>query len=57
MSDAANEARRMSDEERIAKVQTEKRRERYQLAMLSVIGILVFHGIKYHLTLLVFQKW
>ena len=42
MSDAANETRRMSDAERIAKVQTEKRRERYQLAMLSVIGILVF---------------
>ena len=42
MSDAAKEVRRMSDEERIAKVQSQKRREQYQLAMLSVIGILVF---------------
>ena len=41
MSDTANSGR-MSDAERIAKVQMEKRREHYQLVMLSIIGILVF---------------
>lgn len=33
---------RLTDEQRIAKVQTEERRSRFQLTMLSIIGVLAF---------------
>ena len=42
MNDSGNAVRRLSDEERIAKVQEDKRKSTYQLMMLSVIGILAF---------------
>ena len=42
MSDSVRATHRLSDEERIAKVQTDKKRNTYQLTMLSVIGVLSF---------------
>ena len=33
---------RLSNEERVAKVQTEKRKNDFQMAMLSAIGVLAF---------------
>lgn len=42
MSGTVERAEKLSNEERIAKVQRDKRRSQYQLMMLSVIGILAF---------------
>ena len=42
MSDSVRATHRLSDEERIAKVQTDKKKNTYQLTMLSVIGVLSF---------------
>ena len=42
MNHSEQTVRRLTDKERIAKVQSEKRRTAYQLTMLSIVGILAF---------------
>lgn len=42
MSDSDKTIHRLTNEERIAKVQTEKRKNTFQLTMLSIIGVLAF---------------
>ena len=42
MNDSEKAVRQLTNEERIAKVQSEKRKTTFQLAMLSLIGVLAF---------------
>ena len=42
MSDSVTSPGRLSDEARIAKVKTEEKRSRFQLTMISIIGVLAF---------------
>ena len=42
MNHSEQTVRRLTDKERIAKVQSEKRRTAYQLTTLSIVGIMAF---------------
>ena len=42
MSDSTRVERRLTDEERIKKVQEDARKSKYQLTVLSIIGVLAF---------------
>ena len=42
MSDSTREERRLTDEERIKKLQEDARKSKYQLTVLSIIGVLAF---------------